>query len=171
METAADNLAHSNREAFVWLARLLLGLAQERTLDGVLRKAIDAAAEVPGVALARVYLLAPGDICPTCPQRAVCPDQAQCLHAVVSGGRLLHGAAEEWSGQKDDYRRIPLGDFPASRAVTGGVVVVGRKREGEGWIAAPDRAERQRVCAYIHEPIKYRGAVLGLLAVLLRAEP
>jgi hypothetical protein len=29
----------------------------------VLRKAIDAEAEVPGVALARVYLLEPGDIC------------------------------------------------------------------------------------------------------------
>jgi hypothetical protein len=59
----------------VWLARLLLELAQERSLEGVLRKAIDAAAAVPGVALARVYLLAPGDICPTCPQQSVCPDQ------------------------------------------------------------------------------------------------
>jgi hypothetical protein len=69
----------------------LLELAQERSLDGVLRKAIDAAAAVPGVALARVYLLAPGDICPTCPQESVCPDQTQCLHAAVSGGPLLHG--------------------------------------------------------------------------------
>jgi transcriptional regulator with GAF, ATPase, and Fis domain len=171
MEAAPDNLAHANREELVWLARLLLELAQERSLDGVLRKAIDAAAAVPGVALARVYLLAPGDICPTCPQRSVCPDQAQCLHAAVSGGRLRHGAAEEWSSQEDDYRRIPLGDFPAGRAVTGGIAVVGRNREGEGWIADPALAEREQLCGYIHEPIKYRGAVLGLFAVLLRAEP
>jgi formate hydrogenlyase transcriptional activator len=171
MEAAADNLVHSNREELVWLARLLLELAQERSLEGVLRKAIDAAAAVPGVALARVYLLAPGDICPTCPQRSVCPDQTQCLHAVVSGGRPLHGAAEEWSRQEDDYRRIPLGVYPAGRAVTGGVAVVGRKREGEDWIADPALAEREQVCGYIHQPIKHRGAVLGLFSVLLRAEP
>ena len=36
-------------EGLEWLARLLLELAQERSLDGVLRKAIDAAAAVPGV--------------------------------------------------------------------------------------------------------------------------
>src|SRR5260370_42166388 len=62
MEAAADNLVPAHREGLVWLARLLLELAQERSLEGVLRKAIDAAAAVPGVALARVYLLAPGDI-------------------------------------------------------------------------------------------------------------
>ena len=77
METVTENLARVPREDLVWLARLLLELAQERSLEGVLRKAIDAAAAVPGVALARVYLLAPGDICPTCPQRPVCPDQAR----------------------------------------------------------------------------------------------
>jgi hypothetical protein len=43
-EAATANLTHANREGLVWLARLLLALAQERSLDGVLRKAIDAAA-------------------------------------------------------------------------------------------------------------------------------
>src|SRR5262245_66691916 len=118
MGTAPDKLATGNGEGLEWLAQLLLDLAQVRSLDGVLRTAIDAAAAVPGVALARVYLLAPGDICPTCPQRSVCPDQAQCLHAAVSGGRLRRGAEEEWSTQEDDYRRIRLGDFPAGRAAT-----------------------------------------------------
>jgi hypothetical protein len=70
METVTENGTHAPREDLVWLARLLLELAQERSLEGVLRKAIDAEAEVPGVALARLYLLEPGDICPTCPQRA-----------------------------------------------------------------------------------------------------
>jgi formate hydrogenlyase transcriptional activator len=170
MEVAADNLVPANREGLVWLARLLLELAQERSLEGVLRKAIDAAVAVPGVALARVYLLAPGDICPTCPQQSVCPDQTQCLHAAVSGGPLLHGEGG-WSRQEDDYRRIPLGVYPAGRAVARGEAVVGRQREGEGWIADPVLAEREHVCASIHQPIRHRGTVLGLFAVLLRAEP
>src|SRR5262245_66330184 len=115
MGTAPDKLATGNGEGLEWLAQLLLDLAQVRSLDGVLRKAIDAAAAVPGVAVARVYLLAPGDICPTCPQRSVCPNQARCLHAAVSGGQL-HGAMKEWSRLEDDYRRIPLGVYPAGRA-------------------------------------------------------
>jgi transcriptional regulator with GAF, ATPase, and Fis domain len=170
MEAAADNLARADREGLVWLAQLLLELGQERSLDGVLCKAIDAAAAVPGVTLARVYLLTPGDICPTCPQRSVCPDQTQCLHATVSGGPLLHGEGE-WSRQEDDYRRIPLGVYPAGRAVTGGEAVVGRKGQGEGWVADPALAEREHVCASIHQPIKHRGTVLGLFAVLLQVEP
>ena len=64
METATENPAHPPREDLVWLARPLLELAQERSLEGVLRKAIDAEAEVPGVALARVYLLEPGTSVP-----------------------------------------------------------------------------------------------------------
>jgi transcriptional regulator with GAF, ATPase, and Fis domain len=170
MDAAPDNLAHAKREDLAWLARLLLALAQERSLDGVLRKAIDAAAAVPGVALARVYLLAPGDICPTCPQRSVCPDQTRCLHAVVSGGRPLHGE-EGWSRLEDEYRRIPLGVYPAGRAASRGEAVVGRKREGEGWIADPALAEREQLCGSINEPIKHRGAVLGLFSVMLRVDP
>src|SRR5262249_32699389 len=137
METATENPAHPPREDLVWLARPLLELAQERSLEGVLPKAIDAAAAVPGVALARVYLLEPGDI----------------RNAVVSGGHWLHGATEQWLRQEDDYRRVPLRAHPAGRAVTKGETVVGRKGEGEGWIADPALAEREHLLGSIYQPI------------------
>ena len=35
MEAAADNLVPADREGLAWLARLLLELAQERSLEGV----------------------------------------------------------------------------------------------------------------------------------------
>src|SRR5262249_1236805 len=124
-----------------------------------------------GVALARVYLLAPGDICPTCPQRHSCPDQTQCLHAAVNGGRLLHEATETWSRLEDDYRRIPLGVYPAGRAVARSEAVEGSRRDGEGWIADPDLAEREQLSSSINQPIRHGGTVLGLFSVLLRAEP
>jgi transcriptional regulator with GAF, ATPase, and Fis domain len=63
------------------------------------------------------------------------------------------------------------GVYPAGQAVARGEAVLGRKREGEGWVADPVLAEREHVCASIHQPIKHRGTVLGLFAVLLRAEP
>src|SRR5262249_6206374 len=40
METATENPAHPSREDLMWLAGPLLELAQERSLEGVLRKAI-----------------------------------------------------------------------------------------------------------------------------------
>jgi isopenicillin N synthase-like dioxygenase len=48
MEAAADNLALANREGLVWLARLLLELAQERSLEVRSRSRWVAAPPVPG---------------------------------------------------------------------------------------------------------------------------
>jgi formate hydrogenlyase transcriptional activator len=154
----------------VWLARLLLEMTQERSLDAVLQKAIDALVALPGVALARISLLGPGDICPTCPQRQVCPDQTRCLHLAISGERFLHATAEEQQKFHEDYRRIPLGASVISQPVVTGTAVVGRKRDGERWIAEPALAEKEQICEYLHQPIIYKGTVLGIFSVFLRRE-
>ena len=57
------------------LQAIALAVAAERSVDAVLRRIVDDLVSRSGVALARVYLLDPGDICPTCPQQSVCPDQ------------------------------------------------------------------------------------------------
>src|SRR5262245_55728759 len=113
--TRTPSLTQATHEALVWLAHLLLEMAGERTLQAVLHKAVEAAVAVPGVVLARISLLGPGDICLVCPQRPVCPDQTQCLHAEVSKERLLHTPAQEWSKVEENYRRVPLGVFPVSQ--------------------------------------------------------
>src|SRR5262245_23642835 len=95
--TRTPRLTQATHEALLWLAHLLLEMAGERTLEAVLHKAVEAAVAVPGVALARISLLGPGDICPVCPQRPACPDQTQCLHAGVSKERFLHTLAQEWA--------------------------------------------------------------------------
>ena len=42
--------------------------------------------ETSSVAMARIWLLRPGQGCPTCPMRAECPSQTRCLHLVASAG-------------------------------------------------------------------------------------
>ena len=66
------------------LQSLLLEMGQQRALDGVLRVVVDRLAEEEHIALARIWLLRPGDICSTCPMREECPDQTRCLHLVAS---------------------------------------------------------------------------------------
>lgn len=52
-----------------------------------------------GAAAARVYLLAAGDRCPTCPRRATCPVQDRCLHLLASEG--------EFDGVSAHDERVP----------------------------------------------------------------
>ena len=88
---------------------LLLDLAQERSLDALLKLAMTGLAEQTHVALARVWLIAPGDICPTCPMRRECPDQRKCLHLVASAGTPRDDPSADWSRTSGRFRRMPLG--------------------------------------------------------------
>src|SRR5690348_2405588 len=77
--------------------RLLLDMAQERSAEALLRLIVERLSELSDVALARIWLLEPGDICPVCPMAEVCPDHTACLHLAASAGKPLRGG-DEWSG-------------------------------------------------------------------------
>ena len=68
------------------LKRLLLDMAQERCVGNVLKLIVDRMASQPRVALARIWLVRPGDVCSSCHLRDECPDQTACLHLVASAG-------------------------------------------------------------------------------------
>src|SRR5688500_17544888 len=63
-----------------------LAVAAERSLDRILTGIVQGLAAQPGVALARVWLIAPGDICESCAMRMACPDQTRCLHLAATAG-------------------------------------------------------------------------------------
>jgi two-component system NtrC family sensor kinase len=72
------------------------------------RLAEHARALAPGSA-ARVYLLGPGDRCPTCPRAKACLQRNQCLHLAASLGELVEPAAL--------CLRIPRADAPWAEAL------------------------------------------------------
>jgi len=59
------------------LQAVALAVAAETSADRVLAQIVEGLVAHTAVALARVWLIAPGDICATCPLRAECPDQTQ----------------------------------------------------------------------------------------------
>ena len=90
------------------LPQVMVYMAQNRLLTEVLHAVAAGIAECKNVVLARIWLIAPGDICKSCRFRAECPDQTRCLHLVASAGNP--GAAKQNYARLDGtFRRFPLG--------------------------------------------------------------
>ena len=68
------------------LQELALRLSGERSVDAVLQLLVDGLAQQSDVALARVWVTGPGDVCGSCRMRSVCPNQTVCLHLSASAG-------------------------------------------------------------------------------------
>ncbi len=68
MPTVADYEAE-----FEFIKWLLLDLAQERSVDTLLRLIVTRLSGQSHVALSRIWLIKPGDICATCAMRQECP--------------------------------------------------------------------------------------------------
>jgi hypothetical protein len=79
----------------------------------VLQMIVRGLAEDCEVALTRIWLTAPGDICTSCHMRSVCPEQTRCLHLAASAGSPLpekeqpEGSQENWNRTDGHFRRTP----------------------------------------------------------------
>ena len=157
---------------FESLRDLLLDMAQEHAVDELLHLIVRRLAMRPHVALARIWLVAPGDICGSCPpMEEQCPDQSSCLHLVASAGNPIEEGAD-WTRIDGSYRRFPLGVGIVGRiAATGEPILMTDLKGDTQWVTRPDWAEREGICGYGGQPLVYRGEVLGALIVFLRIRP
>src|SRR5580765_6380287 len=89
------------------LQSVALAVAEARSVESVLDGIVQGLGVEGEVALARIWLIEPGDMCSSCLMRAECPDQSRCLHLVASAGRASR-AHEDWSRLTGAFRRIPL---------------------------------------------------------------
>jgi formate hydrogenlyase transcriptional activator len=149
--------------------RLLLDMARERSGDALLRLIVDRLAELPGTALARIWLMAPGDLCPVCRMASVCPDRTVCLHLVASAGNSIEGE-KEWSSLDGRFRRCPVGvDKVGVIAARAEAIEVPDIQHDGRWILDPGWVRRERILGFAGQPLLHREQVLGVLAVFLRA--
>ena len=120
------------------LQAVALAVAAERSVDRVLTQIVQGLVTQPAVALARVWLIGPGDICQTCPMRAECPDQTRCLHLLASAGTPSN-QREDWSRLDGAFRRFPLGVRKIGRiGATGEGILIEDLERDHDWIARPD---------------------------------
>ena len=76
------------------LHSICLAVSQVRTVQTVLKLIVDGLVERAGLALARIWLVGPGDICTTCPMGLECPSQ----HALPAFGGQRRPLAGGWNG-------------------------------------------------------------------------
>lgn len=151
------------------LKRLLLDMSQARSVPQVLKLIVDRMASQPEVALARIWLVGPGDLCTNCHMRNECEDQSSCLHLVASSGSSSV-TGEEWTGLDGVFRRFPLGVRKVGRiAATGQPLEVPDIAEHPAILARPDWAEAEGIRALGGQPLVHKGEVLGVLAIFTRA--
>lgn len=105
---------------------------------------------------ARLWVVRPGDRCPTCDRGPLCQDRALCLHLVAS----MDGHARS----DGSPRRIPLG--------TSGIGIIGRDghRIVRGDVAADEYVEDREWAAELGPgsfagfPLRHEGSTFGVLA-------
>jgi len=152
------------------LQAVSLAVAQERSLEKVLKSVVHGLASQPGIALARVWLVAPGDICETCPMKAECPDQARCLHLAASQGNPS-GTGEDWSRLDGAFRRFPLGVRKVGRVGATGIPLLVRDvAKDTQAFARPEWIRGEGIRSFGCQPLVFRGEILGALAVFNRQE-
>jgi transcriptional regulator with GAF, ATPase, and Fis domain len=114
-------------------------------------------------ALARVWLIGPGDECDSCAMRPECPIQIRCLHLASSAGTStrIDGA----------FHRFPLGARAVGQTAVNGVACLvastGLANAGlaeASWLAA------HQVRSFAAVPLKSGARILGVLAVFSRRD-
>src|SRR5579859_5873849 len=88
---------------------LLIEIAQERSIDDLMKKVVDSFLARPGVARVEIWLIDKGDLCARCEQRPNCPDQTRCLHLAAWGESSLPNSRSAASRSYYSAIRIPLG--------------------------------------------------------------
>lgn len=149
--------------------RLLLDLAQERELPSLLNLLVTRIGSSPAVALARLWLVRPGEGCETCPLQSECPDRSQCLHLVASEGRSVADPGRDLTRVDGGFRRFPIGVRKVGRiALTGEPIEVPDLSKKPEWIADPEWVRNEGVTGFAGQPLSHHGMVLGVLGVFSR---
>lgn len=154
--------------SFDSIRETLLDMAQQQSVESLLQLVVSRLAKQSDVALARIWLRLPGDICSRCRLRGECVDQTACLHLAASSGNPL-APSTDWGGTKGSFRRIPIGVRKVGHiASTKEAVEVRDISEGSEWIADPDWALQEKIRGFVGQPLLHHSEVVGVLGVFLR---
>jgi transcriptional regulator with GAF, ATPase, and Fis domain len=142
-------------------------VAQERSVDTVLKMIVDGLAAQPDIAIVRMLRVDRGDICGQCAVRNQCPDQTRCLHLVATGGHPSKGTAEDWKTSRE-YPRVPFGAFNSGVVgVQGEPMLINDAERIRQWVpdSVKDWAGRAGFQSFAGLPLIFRGELLGVFTV------
>lgn len=153
------------------LQSISLKVAAARCEDTVLQDVIQGLAEDPAVALARIWLMQPGDECESCEMRSECPGQVDCLHLVASAGNSVEELEQNLGFTEGRFRRFPMGVRKVGKVAAEGEGIYLSLEDGEApWAAIPNWIYEEGIQAFAGQPLIFDGKVLGVLALFSRKE-
>ncbi|MBI2421493.1 MAG: sigma 54-interacting transcriptional regulator [Candidatus Hydrogenedentes bacterium] len=151
------------------LHKIALSAANERSLDEVLQNTVKGLSEEPYVALARIWMLRPGDRCSECKMAESCTDHARCLHLVASAGASMTDPAERWENVLGGFQRLPLNLGRIGQIANEGIEILVKNVCKEGsWVIDPEWAAREKIVSFAAHPLRFRDEMLGVLALFSR---
>ena len=151
------------------LLALAATISGQHETEEVLHSIVRGLAEQPDVALARVWLLKPSDICPVCQMRTVCADQTRCLHLAASAGTSISSPAEDWESPNHRDNRIPLSNALEGRIASTGQEILQRGlQDSTPGIVRPSWLGNERILSFAGHPLVSGGEIVGVLAIFSR---
>jgi transcriptional regulator with GAF, ATPase, and Fis domain len=157
------------------LQKVAHALAESQTVDSVLQLVVQGLAEQTDVALVRVWMKGPGDLCPTCPMFDTCPDTRECLHLRASAGNPIKAGqtSEEFSRIDGHYSRVPLGGKLRVGwvGITGEPLLIYRNHADPNaeWIDRSEWVEKQNIRSVAGQPLMFENEILGVLGLFSRS--
>jgi transcriptional regulator with GAF, ATPase, and Fis domain len=141
-------------------------LAQIRNVDELLKRVVNLLAERPHVALARIWLARPGDLCETCGMKSRCALRDTCLHLVASAGHRHCPETPDWLRTDGEFQRMPLGLGKIGRVgASGEAIVVKDLKDDPSWLVRYQWAAREQIRGINAQPIKFKDDILGVIAI------
>jgi transcriptional regulator with GAF, ATPase, and Fis domain len=152
------------------LQSISLAVSQVRTVETVLKMIVAGLVDTAGVALARIWLLGPPDICSTCRMSSECPDRISCLHLAASAGCSQVDSAD-WSRLDGAFQRFPLGIRKIGWiGSTGKSILIEDSVADTSWTLRPDWVRDEGIHGFAGHPLIFGGKILGVLGVFARLQ-
>lgn len=151
------------------LQRVALEAACNQRVERVLEAIASGLTADSSIALARVWLLGPGDRCDDCALRPDCPSQERCLHLAASSGRSRVDPSVTWDQLEGCFSRFPLGIRKVGRVgASGQPEYICSHAQGRDWLADREWGDAEGITCFAGQPLIFRGEVLGVLAIFCR---
>jgi len=147
---------------------VILSIAQAADPPSVLGQIVKAIMANEHVALARIWFLDQDGNCPVCGGAG----EEMALHMRASGGRPREVGAD-WGRIDGSHHRVPLDSERklAHMARTGEPVLVPDIAGIHDALIDREWAKREQIEGFIGHPLRFRGGIVGVLAVFLRVHP
>jgi len=151
------------------LLSLAVTVTSEQHIESVLRKTVEGLASQPGVALARIWLLASVHIPNAWQEDAHSQEEIEHLRLVASAGNPIKSPGEDWSSLQGKFSRFPLtmgkvGQVAAERHP----IFIKDFAPQDSWVVRPEWAEREEIRSFAGYPLIFHGKLLGVMGLFSR---